>query len=403
MVNTRIARALLRGSMVSWRDQPSQHDIEALQANVRRVGLVVRVRWSLVVALSVFSVLGAWAYSAEWPPAKLAANMAVPAAALGFVCVYNTFFHLTYRRMGNLRFFNHGQLLLDAAVVTVLVYYSGGVYSWFWAMYLLLILEGAFILPRPWDPWLVAAVGALSYGAVMLAVYLGLAPHVQVPFVENSLQTVRTFVLVRYLWGLTVMSGTAAVSALMMGAVRRRENDLIRCAVRDSLTGLYNRAHCQKALDDEIDRASADGRRLAVLVIDVDELTAFNRMMGLDAGDRMLAKIGSAVERAVREAAPTARPTVCRFSGEEFVAILPGCEGAAAWSPAEVAENVRRSVEALREGDVTVTVSVGWALHPDDGASAGDLLVAADQALATAQARGGNVVMGPNRASQDES
>ncbi len=403
MVNTRIARALLRGSMVSWRDQPSQHDIEALQANVRRVGLVVRVRWSLVVALSVFSVLGAWAYSAEWPPAKLAANMAVPAAALGFVCVYNTFFHLTYRRMGNLRFFNHGQLLLDAAVVTVLVYYSGGVYSWFWAMYLLLILEGAFILPRPWDPWLVAAVGALSYGAVMLAVYLGLAPHVQVPFVENSLQAVRTYVLVRYLWGLTVMSGTAAVSALMMGAVRRRENDLIRCAVRDSLTGLYNRAHCQKALDDEIDRASADGRRLAVLVIDVDELTAFNRMMGLDAGDRMLAKIGSAVERAVREAAPTARPTVCRFSGEEFVAILPGCEGAAAWSPAEVAENVRRSVEALREGDVTVTVSVGWALHPDDGASAGDLLVAADQALAAAQDRGGNVVMGPNRASQDES
>lgn len=402
MIGSRIARALRRSAVVSWRDQPSQHDIEALQANIRRVGLVVRVRWSLVVALVVFSVMGAWAYAAVWPLSRLIANMTVPAVALALVCVYNAFFQFTYRRLGNLRFFNHAQLLLDATVVTILVYYSGGVYSWFWAMYLLFILEGAFILPRPWDPWLVAGASAVGYGAVMGSVYFGLVPHVPVPFVENTLQTAETYVLVRYMWGLTVLAGTAAVSSLMMGAVRRREDDLIRCAVRDGLTGLYNRAFCQRALEDEIDRASSDGRKLAVVVADVDGVTAFNRMLGLDAGDRMLAKVATAVDRAVRDAAPAARPIACRFGGEEFVAIVPGADrGEASWSAPGIAEAVRKSVEALREGDVGVTVSVGYAVHPDDGTSAGDLLVAADQALSLAQAAGGNAVRGPGSGQTD--
>lgn len=396
MVTSRITKALRRGAVVSWRDQPSQHDIEALQANIRRVGLVVKVRWSLVVALATFSVFGAWAYAVEIPLLDLVRNMTIPAAALVVVCVYNTYFHLTYKRLGNLRFFNHAQLLLDTAVVTLLVYYSGGVYSWFASMYLLFILEAAFILPRRWEAWLVAGVTAAAYGAVLASEFLGLAPHIPVPFVTNDLQHEPTFVLVRYMWEVTVMSGTAAVSTLMMGAVRRREMELARCAAIDGLTGLYNRAYCQRMLEDEIDRAAADGRSLAVVLADLDGFTAFNRLLGVDVGDRMLAAVAREMQRAVRESAPSMRPSVCRFGGEEFLVVLPGGDGSAAGLVApRVAERIRSDVERLTIDGASVTLSLGWASFPEHGASAGDLLVAADQALCAAQAGGRNAVGTP--------
>lgn len=404
MVASRIAKALRRSAVVNWREQPNQYDIAALQANIARVGLVVRVRWSLVIALAVYSVFGAWAYAVETPVAELIENMTIPAIALGFVCVYNAYFQLTYRRLGNLRFFNHAQLLLDTVVVTILVYYSGGVYSWFAAMYLLFILEAAFILPVRRDVWFIALAGAVCYGGVVWTEYLRIVPHIAVPFVGNELHVVRTYVLVRYMWILTVMSGTAAVSTLMMRAVRSREDELARCAVLDPLTGLYNRQHCQRTLEDEIDRANADGGSLAVVVVDVDGFVAFNRLFGVETGDRMLGLLAGALRRAVEEAAPSARPTVCRFGGEEFVVILPGGEGAAVpWKVAEVAEAARASAELARLDDASVTLSVGYAVFPADAASAGDLLVAADQALAAAQAAGGNQAQRPAGSASDVS
>lgn len=396
MVTSRITKALRRGAMVSWRDQPSQHDIEALRANIRRVGLVVKVRWSLVIALATFSVLGAWAYAVKTPIADLVRNMMIPAAALAVVCVYNTFFHLTYKRMGNLRFFNHAQLILDTAVVTLLVYYSGGVYSWFASMYLLFILEAAFILPSRWETWLVAAVTAAGYGAVLGSEFLDLVRHVPMPFVTNSLQHEPTFVLVRYMWEVTVMAGTAAVSTLMMGAVRRREIELAKCAAIDGLTGLYNRGYCQRTLEDEIDRAAADGRSLAIVLADLDGFAAFNRLLGVDVGDKMLAAAAREMQRAVFEVAPSTRPSICRFGGEEFLVVLPGGDGSAAGTlAARVAERIRSGVERLNIDGASVTMSLGWASFPEHGASAGDLLVAADQALSASQAGGGNAVGAP--------
>lgn len=395
MGTSRFAKLLRRIAVVSWRQRPSQHDIEALQANIRRVGLVVRVRWAIVVALAVFSLLAALTYAVATPIDALLRNMAVPAVALALVCVYNTYFQLTYERLGNLRFFNHAQLFLDTVVVTVLVYYSGGVYSWFHAMYLLFVLEAAFILPRRWEVWLIAGFSAVCYGGVLLTEYLRWVPHIVVPFASNDLFSEHTYVLVRYLWVVTIQAGAASVATLMMSSIRSREDDLGKHAVVDALTGLYNRSHCRRTLEAELDRASADGRRVGVVVADIDDLTEFNRLFGVDAGDRMLAAISGEIERAVRDAAPGVRATACRFGGEEFVVILPDDSSGTRWSVPGVAEAVRAAVARSRVADGSVTASVGYAVFPEDGVSAGDLLVAADEALVAAQAAGRNTVRGP--------
>ena len=83
MSPSRIAKVLQRRLMVSWREQPTRYDIEALQANVRRVGLVIAVRWALAAALTLFSVLAASAYALETPWSELWANMWIPAFETG--------------------------------------------------------------------------------------------------------------------------------------------------------------------------------------------------------------------------------------------------------------------------------------------------------------------------------
>lgn len=392
----RMTKMLVRRMAVTTREQPTQQDIEALRANTRRVGLVIKVRWSLVAALAVFSMLGGAAYTFEVPLLRLASIMAAPALALAFVAAYNTFYQLNYRRLGNVAVLNQLQLLLDVLVVTVLVYFSGGVYSWFHAMYLLFILEAAFILPQRRHVWLIAGAAMAAYGAILLGEFFDILPHIEVPFVASGLQHEPVYVFVRLLWGATIMSGTATVASLLVGDARRRERELAAGSIIDATTGLYNRAYFHQTLAAEYERAKRHGRTVTLILIDVDSLDTINRTFGHDAGDRML----QGVARAVREAAADeevgeARP-VFRIGGEEFAVLLPeilvSCEHVRECGR-RIGDAIRERVGATRIDDMSVTVSVGLAAFPGDAATVTSLINAADNALSEATASGGNRVI----------
>ena len=113
MSPSRLRKRIARALMVSWREQPTRYDIEALQANTRRVGLVIRVRWALLIVLVIYSLLAGAAYVTVMPVAELASRMVIPALALGFVALYNTFYQLNYRRLGNIALWNNLQLALE--------------------------------------------------------------------------------------------------------------------------------------------------------------------------------------------------------------------------------------------------------------------------------------------------
>lgn len=401
----RAVKHLARAAMVSWREQPTQYDIEAIRANTERVGTVIRVRWAIVAALSLFSVVAAFVYAQAVEASEFLHNMAVPAVALLFVLAYNAFYQATYRKLGNIAFLNHAQLAFDAIVVTVLVYYSGGVYSWFTTMYLLFVLEAAFILPRRGDVWFVVAVASTLYGGVLLAEWAGWLPHVDMPFVENDLWRHGTYVLVRYLWEVTMLCGAATVGMLMMQRIRERERELRECSFTDELTGLYNRQYFHRVLDAEVERAKRGGRELALVVADIDGLAGLNERFGIDIGDEVLARAGALLRQAVegaRTAAPVAAETACRIGGEEFAVIVPavttddGGERTRVESRAmAIADSFRAEMERAVTHGVTATVSVAVAVLPRDGSTAQSLIDAADERLAEALARGGNVVVLP--------
>lgn len=405
MSPSRLAKKLQRRLVVAWRDQLTRHDIEAMQANIERVGMVIRVRWALVAALAVYSLVGGWIYSRVIPFPDLMTNMLIPAVAMVFVLCYNFFYWSTYRRLGNIAILNHAQLLFDALVVTVLVYYSGGAHSWFWAMYSLFVLEAAFILPRRRDAWFVAGFCLVAVGAVIWGQYLGVLPHVPVPFAASALHRDLTFVSVRYLWEITVIFGTATVATLMTAALRRRETALEAASVIDDKTGLYDRPYFLRTLASELARAERDERSIFMLLVDIDDFDRYNRTFGLAQGDRILASIAREMERVARESegGTPGSNIVARWGGEEF-AILLTAAASRRWctsaDTAQIAEGLRLAIAGVREQDAGVTVSIGAACYPDDGSSVDDILTAVDEAILRAKSQGGNrVVLASSEAS----
>jgi diguanylate cyclase (GGDEF)-like protein len=319
--------------------------------------------------------------------------MIIPAIALLLVLVYNWYYQRTYRQFGNLALFNAGQLLLDIAVVTVLIYYSGGVYSWFDAMYYLFVLEAALILPRRREVWWVAGAAVFAYLGVLGLVLLRILPHNPMPFVTNDLQSEASYVAVRALWTVTVICGTAIVGELLVRSMRERTAALIGQATRDLMTGLYDRTYIRRELALEIERAKRFRRGASVVLADIDGFERFNELFGTDAGNRMIGLIADVMRRVSgNEGTDPSLVVAGRYGGEEFALIVPEEASAPTVEAAPLAERLRAEIAAINDEDRSVSVSVGVASYPRDGRTAAELLSAADAALVDAAAKGGNRV-----------
>ncbi len=400
----RLTKAFARRIRISWRQQPNQSDIDALDANVALVGLVVRVRWAIVAALVAFSIVGAAVYTADGSFGGIWRRMIVPAAALGCVLLYNTYYQLNYRRFANIGVFNVVQLVLDIVVASLLIYYSGGVYSWFAGMYLLFVLEAALILPTAIQVSSIAVAAWLSYSAVLALVYFRVLPHTTMPFVNNDLQYARSYVIVRSLWELTVLGGAAGVGTMLMRAVRAREQRLAAESVLDARTGLFNRVYYRAELAREVERARRHHRGVSVVLADIDGFERFNTMFGVDAGNAMLVAVADAMRAVVGPASSGEAHlvTVARYGGEEFALVVPEIAPGESSEGVAFAEGMRVRVGAVRDEDRSVTVSIGVSAYPSDGRTAAELIGAADSALSAAKRAGGNRVVAGRVSSAEE-
>jgi diguanylate cyclase (GGDEF)-like protein len=149
-------------------------------------------------------------------------------------------------------------------------------------------------------------------------------------------------------------------------------------SMTDSLTQLPNSRFLYAQLDKEIARATRNGQPLVVAVLDLDKFKPINDDYGHQAGDRVLAQLGWLLKRSFRQG-----DTVCRYAGDEFVALLPET------SPEEaeqVVQRVQLSVSGYPfhiddERMVHVGISVGTACFPLDGSTLEQLIHRADKAM----------------------
>jgi len=179
-------------------------------------------------------------------------------------------------------------------------------------------------------------------------------------------------------------------------AVLTEQNvELERISMTDALTSLFNRRYLMGEFDKEINRAKRHGRKLAVLMMDVDRFKKYNDTFGHQAGDDVLRGMGVVIRDATREP-----DTPARYGGEEFVVLLPDCDVDGA---VDAAERVRaRLAEEVFEGG-KVTASIGAAEYPTHGTTPRELIAAADAALYEAKAEGRDRVVPAGREKPAES
>jgi diguanylate cyclase (GGDEF)-like protein len=160
-------------------------------------------------------------------------------------------------------------------------------------------------------------------------------------------------------------------------------------AIRDPLTGLFNRRYLTETLARELARGEREGRSLGVVLLDVDHFKALNDAFGHEAGDTMLRTLGSFLAEQTRHG-----DIACRYGGEEFVVVLPGASAESALARAEAWRSALQEMRASCQGhELKVTVSIGVATFPAHAKTAGDLLRLADAAMYEAKHQGRNRVV----------
>jgi GGDEF domain-containing protein len=190
----------------------------------------------------------------------------------------------------------------------------------------------------------------------------------------------------------------------MSASLRVARERLVHDAIHDHLTHLPNRLLFMERLERAMNRRKRYPDYIfAVLFIDIDRFKQVNDSLGHAAGDQLLMGFAERLAGAVRRddtvsRLPATEPeaagpnTLARFGGDEFVALLPGCDPPALSS---VGEKLRAAVASRRPASLRgaqITVSIGGAAALGARASATALLETADQALYRAKAAGRNCV-----------
>ena len=161
-------------------------------------------------------------------------------------------------------------------------------------------------------------------------------------------------------------------------------------AIRDPLTGLFNRRYLDETLHRELHRCQRNDEPLVVAMLDIDHFKHFNDAYSHDAGDAVLRAMGDLLKGFLR-----AGDIACRYGGEELTVILPG----STLDDARIRlDNLRRAIMQLRviyneDNLPTITVSMGIAAAGDQEVDAAALLGRADVALYQAKESGRNRVV----------
>jgi len=169
--------------------------------------------------------------------------------------------------------------------------------------------------------------------------------------------------------------------------LRERADELRAQSMIDSLTGLYNRTQLSELLAKEQARSNRRKHSYSILMIDIDYFKRFNDTHGHQAGDELLKSVAGVFRSFVRSC-----DVAARYGGEEFLIMLTETGSSEALS---CAEKIRAKVSELRARNAgSITVSIGVASFPENGADVEAVIHQADAALYRCKRGGRNRVLG---------
>jgi diguanylate cyclase (GGDEF)-like protein len=168
----------------------------------------------------------------------------------------------------------------------------------------------------------------------------------------------------------------------LMAQLKVQEQHLRFMAQHDALTGLPNRLSMQQRLALAMELAKRNRKKLAVMLVDLDDFKTINDTRGHPAGDQALVQLAARLRTSVRGS-----DTVARYGGDEFV-VLAG-ELDRGEDAAMIAEKVADMIQvplALQGGPAKVSCSIGISVYPDDAQTSEELIALADKAMYASKA-----------------
>lgn len=324
------------------------------------------------------------AWQGLYPPLPLAFYSA------GFITVSATFL-LIIRRGWNLRFadpsLTEAQIICSVVLCSYIIIYAGPLRGVFMFAYVIALMFGGTQLSTRQTVRLMLFPIVLFPLAVFVAAYRQLAPvDWRIEFVHwISLCVIMIFTSMLVGNVARLRNRLKASNAELEAAMER----LTEMAVRDDLTGLFNRRHMLDVLEHEKSRADRNEESgFCVCMLDIDHFKRVNDTYGHGDGDTVLRTFAWTAEQCIRSA-----DVLARWGGEEFLLLLPQ-------TPVELAEAcverirtalVRTAFDGLPR-DFRITISAGIAQY-DSGGTIKELIERADQALYQAKRSGRNRIV----------
>ncbi len=155
-------------------------------------------------------------------------------------------------------------------------------------------------------------------------------------------------------------------------------------AIRDPLTGLYNRRYLEETLEREFLRSQRNGQSVGVIMLDVDHFKRYNDTNGHRGGDAVLRELGMLISSMVR-----GTDVPCRYGGEEFIILMPDAPAEICAARAEELRLAAKRMSIQLDGAQlqSISISLGVAASARGGRAA-QLVQAADAALYAAKHAG---------------
>jgi diguanylate cyclase (GGDEF)-like protein/PAS domain S-box-containing protein len=171
---------------------------------------------------------------------------------------------------------------------------------------------------------------------------------------------------------------------LRIEEIEELQEELREQAIRDPLTGLYNRRYLSEMLARELGRAQREDYPVSIVMVDVDRFKDVNDAHGHAAGDQVLRFLGAQFRAEIR-----AGDIACRYGGDEFLLVLPNASAETAFARAEEWRvGIEESSVYWMEWSESTTLSAGVAAFPTHGSTPDEIMMAADHALYEAKSEG---------------
>ncbi|GEM_PF-413086 len=264
----------------------------------------------------------------------------------------------------------HLELMTFLVFILYLVYIAGGATSAFKVIYILPIVYYSLKFGTKWG------LTSASLSAAAVFFYQSISPERFGHNLEIDIVLACSFFLVSW-----VVGG-------MVDSERFLRARISEMAVRDELTGLYNYRYFHIYARELMDNSSKSTgeEKIGLVMIDLDNFKLYNEVMGNHAGDQLLKKVAVTINGTLGR-----DDFIARYSGDEFVIIVPAMDTAQVVGKAErIRKAISKQQSDIMGSDWRLSASLGIAVFPDHADSLEQLVQKADEALYKAKMTKGN-------------